>query len=138
MNDDEKLNDFLDHHEIVWKFNLSRAPSWGGQFERMVGLVKAAIRKTTGNVSHAFNGLKEVILDLEVALNGRPLPYVKEDLQLPILTPNSLMCIRPNVVTERHQHHEENSGNARNTCVNPRRPCRDNGPMSTFVFAKVA
>ncbi|XP_044179547.1 uncharacterized protein LOC122961023 [Acropora millepora] len=32
---DERLNDFLAHHQIVWKFNLSRAPWWGGQFERM-------------------------------------------------------------------------------------------------------
>ena len=37
----------------------------------MVGLVKAAMRKTNGNASLAFNELKEVILDVEVALNGR-------------------------------------------------------------------
>ena len=93
VKEDEKLNDFLAHHQIVWKFNLSRAPWWGGQFERMVGLVKAAMRKTIGNASLDFNELKEVILDVEVALNGRPLSYVEEDLQLPILTPNSLMFI---------------------------------------------
>ena len=104
---DEKLNDFLAHHQIVWKVNPSRAPWWGGQFKRMVGLVKAAMRKTIGNTSPAFNELKEVILDVEVALNGRPLSYV-EDLQLPILTPNSLMYIRPNVLLERQPHHEEN------------------------------
>ncbi|XP_068708110.1 uncharacterized protein [Montipora foliosa] len=45
VKQDEKLNDFLAHHQIVWKFNLSRAPWWGGQFERIVGLVKAAMRK---------------------------------------------------------------------------------------------
>ncbi|XP_068692915.1 uncharacterized protein [Montipora foliosa] len=66
------------------------------------------MRKTIGNASLDFNELKEVILDVEVALNGRPLSYVEEDLQLPILTPNSLMCIRPNVLPERQPHHEEN------------------------------
>ena len=43
------------------------------------------MRKTIGNASLAFNDLREVILDVEVALNGRPLSYVEEDLQLPIL-----------------------------------------------------
>ena len=107
VKDDERLNDFPDHHQIVWNYYLSRAPWWGGQFERVVGLVKAALRKTIGNASLAFIELKEVILDVEVALNGRPLSYVEEDLQLPILTPNSLMRISPNVLTERQQHHEE-------------------------------
>ena len=28
---DERLQGFLEDHEIQWKFNLSRAPWWGGQ-----------------------------------------------------------------------------------------------------------
>ena len=35
---DEKFSQFLAQNEIVWQFNLSRAPWWGGQFERMIGL----------------------------------------------------------------------------------------------------
>ncbi|XP_044179548.1 uncharacterized protein LOC122961024 [Acropora millepora] len=66
------------------------------------------MRKTIGNASLTFNELKEVILDVEVALNGLPLSYVEEDLQLPILTPNSSMYIRPNVLPERQPHHEGN------------------------------
>ncbi|XP_068671352.1 uncharacterized protein [Montipora foliosa] len=37
---DECLNEFLCRQKIKWQFNLSRVPWWGGQFERMVGLVK--------------------------------------------------------------------------------------------------
>lgn len=37
---DEKFQNFLAYQGIKWQFNLSRAPWWGGQFERMVGLVK--------------------------------------------------------------------------------------------------
>ena len=59
----QQLNDFLVHHLFAWKFNFSRAPWRGGQVERIVGLVKAAMRKTIGNASLAFNELKEVILD---------------------------------------------------------------------------
>lgn len=43
VTQDESLNDFLARHRVKWQSNLSRAPWWGGQFERMVGLVKASL-----------------------------------------------------------------------------------------------
>ena len=70
VQNDEKLNDFLAHHQITWKFNLSRAPWWGGQFERMIGLVKTAMRKTISNAYLTFDELKEVFLDVEIALTS--------------------------------------------------------------------
>ena len=39
----------------------------------MIGLVKTAMRKTIGNAYLTFDELKEVFLDVEIALNGRPL-----------------------------------------------------------------
>ena len=108
VQNDEKLNDFLAHHQIMWKFNLSRAPWWGGQFERMIGLVKTAVRKTIGNAYLTFDELKEVFLDVEIALNGRPLSYVEDDAQLPVLTPNSMLFSQPNILPEREVHYEEN------------------------------
>ena len=45
---DEQLHDFLVDKAISWQFNLSRAPWWGGQFERLVGLFKRAFNKTIG------------------------------------------------------------------------------------------
>ena len=107
VRNDERLNDYLARHQISWKFNLSRAPWWGGQFERMVGLVKTAMRKTIGNANLTFEELKEVLLDVEVALNNRPLSYVEEDVQLPVLTPASMLYSQPNLLPERQPHHEE-------------------------------
>ena len=43
---------------------------------------------------------REIILDVEVTLNNRPLSYVEDDIELPILTPNSLLYGRANVVPE--------------------------------------
>ena len=71
VQNDEKLNDFLARHQITWKFNLSRAPWWGGQFERMIGLVKTTMRKTIGNAYLTFDELKEVFLDVEIALTSK-------------------------------------------------------------------
>ena len=52
----------------------------------MVGL-----RKTIGNAYLTFDGLKVVLLDVEIALNGCPLSYIQDDVQLPVLTPNSML-----------------------------------------------
>ncbi|XP_068684193.1 uncharacterized protein [Montipora foliosa] len=39
--------------------------------------------------------LSEVILDIEVAMNNRPLCYVEDDVQLPTLTPNVFLMLTP-------------------------------------------
>ena len=47
INNDELMQEYLIKEEIQWKFNLIRAPWWDAQFERMVGLVKQCLYKTT-------------------------------------------------------------------------------------------
>ena len=38
--------------------------------------------------------LEEVLLDIEIILNNRPLTYIEEEIDYPILTPNSLILGR--------------------------------------------
>ena len=83
---DEKVNGYLTKQDIEWRFNISRAPWWGGQFERLIGLVKAAMYKVIGGGNLSWKELLDVILDIEVALNNRPLDYIEDDVQQPILT----------------------------------------------------
>ena len=45
------MQEYLIKKEIQWKFNLSRGPWLGGQFERMMGLVKQCLYKTTGTAN---------------------------------------------------------------------------------------
>lgn len=104
---DEKFNDFLAKNGIQWQFNLSRAPWWGGQFERLVGLVKRALYKSIGRGRLSWEELEEVLIDVEVALNGRPLCYVEEDIQQPILTPNSMLFSQTSQLPELKHHHIE-------------------------------
>ena len=80
---DEKFNDLLSEQSITWQFNLSRDPWWGGQFERLIGMTKVAFYKTVDQGILAREELSEVILDVEVTLNNRPLTYQEEDVQLP-------------------------------------------------------
>ena len=104
---DERLHDWLAQHEIKWQFNTSRAPWWGGQFERIVGLMKQALYKAGGSTVLTWNELQDVLLDVEIALNNRPLDYVEDDVQLPVLTPNSLMFNRPNQIPTQDYHNIE-------------------------------
>ncbi|CAB4037018.1 Gag-Pol poly, partial [Paramuricea clavata] len=104
---DEKLQDFLVRSEIHWQFNLSRAPWWGGQFERLIGLVKRSLHKTIGGGCLKWKELEEVLLDVEVVLNNRPLQYVEDDVQRPILTPNSLLFVGSNAIPELQAHYLE-------------------------------
>ena len=57
------------------------------QFERLIGLFKNAFYKTIGNATLRWSELEDIILDVEVVLNSRPLTYL-DDIQLPPLTPN--------------------------------------------------
>ena len=63
---DEKIYGFLTRQGIEWKLNLSRAPWWGRQFERLIGLVKGSFYKSIGNGLLSWMELQEVLLDVEV------------------------------------------------------------------------
>ena len=102
---DERFNNYLAKQEIKWQFNLSCAPWWVGQCERMVGLVMSAMCKTIGQGYLSWKELQEVILDVVVALNNRPLGYVEDDFQLPTLTPNTLLFGQPNILPELVPYH---------------------------------
>ena len=104
---DERLNSFLSEHASQWQFNLSRAPWWGGQFERLIGLMKSMFYKTVGQGLLTWEELSEVILDIEVTMNNRPLCYVEEDVQLPTLTPNVFLMLNSNVLPELQPYHVE-------------------------------
>ncbi len=100
VRNDEKLNDWLAKQDIKWKFNLSRAPWWGGQFERLVGVMKQALYKSIGNGNLRWKELEEVLLDVKTTVNNRPLSYIEDDVQMPILTPNSMQFMQPTQIPE--------------------------------------
>ena len=81
---DEKVHDFLSRKRIQCQFNLSRAPWWGGHFERMIGIVKGSLYKTIGNGFLTWTELEEEVLDVEVAVNSRPLGYVEDDVKFQV------------------------------------------------------
>ena len=55
----------------------------GGQFERLVGLFKRAFNKTIGAGLLTYPELCDVVINVEVELNNRPLNYVEDDPLFP-------------------------------------------------------
>ena len=102
---DKQFNSFLTDHTIEWKFNLSRAPWWGGLYERLIGLFKRAFHKLIGNGILSFKQLENIVIDVEVALNNQPLSYLEDDIELPVLTPAAMLCINPSRLPELKPRH---------------------------------
>ena len=85
---------FLTEKRITWRFNLEKAPWWGGFYERMVKGVKRCLRKTLANARLSYDELLTLVIEVESTLNMRPLTYVyvyeEGDPEEP-LTPAHLM-----------------------------------------------
>ena len=58
------------------------------QFEQMIGLTKQMLYESLGNAHLVITELEEIVLDIEINLNNRPLSCVDNYIELPILTPN--------------------------------------------------
>ena len=69
------------------------------------GLFKGALQKSIRNGMLSWPELQDILLDIEVALNNRPLSYVDKDIQLPILTPSSFLYGQLNMLPELEPHH---------------------------------
>ena len=75
---------------VKWKFNLPRAPWWGGIFERQIRMLKRCLLKAVKSARLKYEELETVILEIEAVLNSRPITYVYEDSAVEILTPSHL------------------------------------------------
>ena len=83
------LKSYVAQEGIEWKFNLAKAPWWGGMFERLIKSVKRCLRKSLKNKKLSYEELETVLAQIEGVINSRPITYVGEDCEQ-ILTPSHL------------------------------------------------
>ena len=101
-------------------FSLATSPSFGdvtsavcpgwegkGAFERVIGLMKSAFYKTVSQGILNCEELSEVILDIEVTMTNRPLCYQEDDVQLPTMTPNTMLFLKSNILPSGRKRFEE-------------------------------
>lgn len=84
--------ELLEVHRIAWEFICPRAPWHGGFYERLVGSVKSALRKTLGKRLVTFDEFRTVCSEISEIINQRPLSYATSDLDEPVpVTPSQLL-----------------------------------------------
>ena len=70
---------------------VSKAPWWGGFFERLVRSVKRCLKKVIGHSRLSYDDLLTLVVEIEGTLNSRPLTFMAaDDLEEP-LTPSHLL-----------------------------------------------
>ena len=65
LKKDHGVANYLGTLNVKWKFNLARAPWWGGFFERLVG--NMSLSKVVGRRFLSYSELEEVLLDVETS-----------------------------------------------------------------------
>ena len=96
---DEKMQEYLIKEQIQWKFNLTRALWWSGQFERNVRLVKQSPFKAIRRATLTKQELEEISLGTQTT-QGRQLIYIQDDIQTPVLIANILLYGQPIMIPE--------------------------------------
>ena len=79
---------------IRWRFNVPKAPWWGGLFERLVRSTKQCLRKTLRQVKLSYDELLTALVEVEMVLNSRPLTYIFSDDLEETLSPSHLLVGR--------------------------------------------
>ena len=85
--DSNEVLQYLSGLKVKWKFNLEKAPWWGGFFERMIQLMKRCLKETIGKARLTLDELTTVVVQVEGMAN---LVRLSEDLEEP-LTPSHLL-----------------------------------------------
>ena len=92
MLSSKELETYIGRCGVTWKFIPKRAPWYGGYWERLIGMTKAALKRVLGRACISLPMLQTLVVEVEASLNDRPLTYLSEDPRYPEpLTPSYLL-----------------------------------------------
>lgn len=92
----EDVQSYVAEKGIQWMFIVELAPWMGGFYERLVGIVKRALRKSIGRKLLTLVQIQTLVKEVETVVNARPLVYVENDVNSTItLTPNHFLVLNP-------------------------------------------
>ena len=84
------VNEYLAHNKIEWKFIPSKAPWWGGFWERMVQSMKRHLKATLGKETLDYEQFDVILKEISYVMNCRPITRADHDSGF-ALTPLMLM-----------------------------------------------
>ena len=86
------VKELLNNKGLAWQFNVPGAPWQGGNFERLIKIVKATLHKSLHGRRVTSQELRTFLAEVEATVNSRPLTYVSSERdQEDILTPAKLL-----------------------------------------------
>lgn len=93
---DEDVQSYVSTAGIHWSFIVELAPWMGGFYERLIGLVKRALRKVIGRNLLTLIQFQTLLKEVESVVNSRPLTYIGDDINSHIaLTPSHFLTLNP-------------------------------------------
>ena len=112
-----EMQSYTANQGIEWNFIVELAPWIGGFYERLVGTVKGALKKSIGKICLTEKKLETFLA--EAVISSRPLVYVCEDFGFGFsLTPADFLCLNPKSgipVIEIHGPHDPDYGKKSST-----------------------
>ncbi|XP_055584910.1 uncharacterized protein LOC129737771 [Uranotaenia lowii] len=83
-----QIDEFCLQKEIEWHLNPPRAPHFGGLWEAAVKIAKRHLYRQLGASRLSFEDMYSILVEIEAAMNSRPLTPLTED-------PNDLTALTP-------------------------------------------
>ena len=87
----KEIRNFMRYLRVKWNFILEKSLWLGGFYERMVRIVKNALKKVVGRASLDRDQLNTVLIEIENIINSGPLTYISEEYFEESLTPCHLI-----------------------------------------------
>ena len=92
----DDVQNYVSNADVNWTFIVELAPWMGGFYERLVSLVKRALRKTIKRKLLTCIQLQTVLKEVEATVNARSRVYVSDDIDSTItLTPRHFLTLNP-------------------------------------------
>ena len=92
IQENERVHEKLTELRCTWKFIPSRAPWFGGWWERLIGITKNALKKILGKSCVSKTELATMVIETESAINNRPLTFTSSEFNdRKVLTPSDLI-----------------------------------------------
>ena len=84
----DDVQNYVSNTGVKWLFIVELAPWMAGFYERLLSLVKRALRKSVNRQSLTYIQFQTVLKEIESTVNSRPLVYVCDDIDSTLtLTP---------------------------------------------------
>ncbi|XP_064082740.1 uncharacterized protein LOC135198761 [Macrobrachium nipponense] len=99
--EERKIEKYLSHHHIEWKFNPPAASHMGGCWERQIRTVRKVLSALVKEFGERLNdeSLRTLLCEVESIVNSRPLTTVSDSVDdLEPLTPNHLLIPKSYVI----------------------------------------